>query len=119
MQYLAMIYGDATRWESLAPAERVDVYQAYTDFSEEAQRAGVLVDGAELDGVATATTVRVRDHETLITDGPYTELKEALGGYYVLECGSIEQACEWAAKIPGAMDGAIEVRPIYVDGGAS
>ncbi len=79
----------------------------------------MLVDGAELDGVASATTIRVRNRETLITDGPYTELKEALGGYYVLECGSIEEACDWAARIPGATDGAIEVRPISVDGGAS
>jgi len=64
------------------------------------------------------------DNETLVTDGPYAELKEALGGYFVLECDSIDAACEWAAKIPGATHGAIEVRPIHVDpsangGGAS
>ena len=56
--------------------------------------------------------MRVRNDETLVTDGPFTELKEALGGYYVLECDSIEEACTWAAKIPGAWHGAIEVRPI-------
>ncbi|MBA3429266.1 MAG: YciI family protein [Actinobacteria bacterium] len=124
MQYLAMIYGDATRWESLSAEEREQVYATYNAFSEEAQRAGVLVDGAELDSTSTATTVRVRNNDTLVTDGPYTELKEALGGYFVLECDSIDAACEWAAKIPGATHGAIEVRPIYVDpsangGGAS
>ncbi len=124
MQYLAMIYGDATRWESLSAEEREQVYATYNAFSEDAQRAGVLVDGAELDSTSTATTVRVRNNDTLVTDGPYTELKEALGGYFVLECDSIDAACEWAAKIPGATHGAIEVRPIYVDpsangGGAS
>ncbi len=113
MQYLAMIYDDPARWESLSSEERADVYEAYTVFSEEAQREGVLVDGAELDSTTTATTVRVREEETLITDGPYAELKEALGGYFVLDCNSVEQACEWAAKIPGATSGAIEVRPIY------
>ena len=124
MQYLAMIYGDTTQWESLSAEEREAVYATYNAFSEGAQKAGVLVDGAELDSTSTATTVRVRDNETLVTDGPYAELKEALGGYFVLECDSIDAACEWAAKIPGATHGAIEVRPIHVDpsangGGAS
>ena len=58
--------------------------------------------GNELDAVATATTVRVRGDETLVTDGPFAELKEALGGYYVFECDSIDEACTWAAKIPAA-----------------
>jgi len=119
MQYLAMIYGDATRWESLSAEEREDVYKTYYAFSEEAQKAGVIVGGEELDSTATATTVRVRDNETLVTDGPYTELKEALGGYFVFECPTIDEACDWAAKIPGATHGAIEVRPISVKGGAS
>ena len=117
MQYLAMIYGDATRWESFSPEQREDVYKLYRAFSEEAQQAGVIRGGNELDSTTTATTVRVRDDETLVTDGPYVELKEALGGYFVLECDSIDDACSWAAKIPGATHGAIEVRAIYVDGG--
>ena len=124
MQYLAMIYGDEGRWESFSPEERGEVYKEYGAFAEQARQAGVLVDGAELDSTSTATTVRVRDGETLVTDGPFAELKEALGGYFVLECSSIEDACRWAARIPGATHGAIEVRPLYVDpsangGGAS
>ena len=67
--------------------------------------------------IATATTVRVRGDETLVTDGPFVELKEALGGYYVFECDSFDEACTWAAKIPAARHGAIEVRPVHVDGG--
>jgi len=124
MQYLAMIYGDETGWESLSAEEREQVFAAYNAFSEEAGKAGVLVDGAELDSTSTATTVRVRNQQMLVTDGPFTELKEALGGYFVLECDSIDAACEWAARIPAASDGAVEVRPISVDpstngGGAS
>jgi hypothetical protein len=73
----------------------------------------VLAGGEELDHTSTATTIRVRDDEALVTDGPFAELKEALGGYFVLECGSIDEACGWAAKIPGAHHGAVEVRPVY------
>ncbi len=115
MQYLAMIYGEEGRWEALSEDERSAVYARYTAFAAEAGEAGVLVDGAELAATTTATTVRVRDGETLVTDGPFVEAKEAIGGYFLLECPSIDDAVEWAAKIPGADHGAIEVRPCYVD----
>jgi hypothetical protein len=117
MQYLALIYGDETVWTAASDEERQAAYHEYNAFGDEAQKAGVLVGGNELDSTETATTVRVRGDETLVTDGPFVESKEALGGYYVLECGSIDEACTWAAKIPGASYGAIEVRPVYVDGG--
>lgn len=112
MQYLALIYGDEARWAGLSQEEREREMGEYMALSQ----ASVVVGGNELDGIATATTVRVRDDETLVTDGPFAELKEALGGYYVFECDSIEEACTWAAKIPAARHGAIEVRPVYVDG---
>ena len=115
MQYMALIYGDATRWNSLTPVEREAVYERYRAFSDEAQRAGVLIGGAELAGTSDATTVRVRDGETLVTDGPYAEVKEALGGYYLLECDTIEDALDWAGRIPGAEHGSIELRPVYSD----
>lgn len=117
MQYLALIYGDQTVWESFSPEEREAAYKQYGAFTEEARQAGVMVGGEELDSTSTATTVRVRGDETLVTDGPFVELKEALGGYFVFECDSIDDACAWAAKIPGATHGAIEVRPVHVDEG--
>ena len=117
MQYLALIYGDESVWESMSPADRDAAYAQYGAFAAEAQAAGVMTGGEELGPSSTATTVRVRGDETLVTDGPFAELKEALGGYFVLECGSIEDACTWAAKIPGASHGAVEVRPLYVEGG--
>lgn len=113
MQYLALIYGDESRWASLSPEERERDMQEYVALSQ----ADVAVGGNELDAISTATTVRVREGETMVTDGPFVELKEALGGYYVFECDSIEEACRWAAKIPAARHGAVEVRPVYVDGG--
>ena len=115
MKVLALIYGDASRWDSLSAEERDAVYAKYRAFSEDAGRAGVVLDGAELASTRDATTVRVRDSETLVTDGPYAEVKEALGGYFVFECESMDEAVEYAAKIPGAEHGAIEVRPVYVD----
>ena len=113
MKYLALIYGDESRWANLSSEDRERELGEYMALSG----ADVTVGGNELDAVATATTVRVRGDETLVTDGPFAELKEALGGYYVFECGSIDEACTWAAKIPAARHGAIEVRPVYVDGG--
>ncbi len=117
MQYLAMIYGDEAAWEAMSPEDENAVMQQYSAFFDEAAEAGVVAGGNELDSTSTATTVRVRNDETLVTDGPFAELKEALGGYFVLECDSIDDACRWAAKIPGAGNGAIEVRPLHVDGG--
>ena len=114
MQYLALIYGDESRFGTLAPEQRESEMGEYMALSQ----ADVTRGGNELDGVATATTVRVRGDETLVTDGPFAELKETLGGYYVFECESIEEACTWAAKIPAARHGAIEVRPVTVAGGA-
>ena len=115
MKVMALIYGDASRWETFSDAEREAVYARYGAFGDEARDAGVLLGGAELASTRDATTVRVRNEETLVTDGPYAEVKEALGGYYVFEVDTMDEALDLAAKIPGAERGAVEVRPIYVD----
>lgn len=115
MKYMALIYGDESGWDALSEDERKAVYDKYRAFSKQAGDAGVLAGGEELALTRSATTVRVRDAETLVTDGPYAEVKEVLGGYYLLECGSMDEAVDWAARIPGAEHGAIEVRPLYVD----
>jgi hypothetical protein len=111
VEYLAVIHSDESGWDALSEEERNAWMEEYLAFSRES----VVVSGAELQPIATATTVRVRDGETLVTDGPFAELKESIGGYFVLECGSLDEACEWAAKIPGARHGAVEVRPVHVD----
>ena len=82
MQYLAVIHADEAHWDALPEAERDAVMAEYIAISGEP----IVVGGHELEPTATATTVRVRDGETLVTDGPYAELKEAIGGYFVLEC---------------------------------
>jgi hypothetical protein len=118
MEYLALIYADESAWERFSDEERNAAYEQYGDFSRAAGDAGVLVGGEELGPTAAATTVRVRDGRQLVTDGPYAEVKEALGGYFILDCASFDEAVAWAARIPGASHGAVEVRPVHVDEGA-
>ena len=115
MQYMALIYADEDAWAAFSDEEREGAYDLYRAFARDAEAAGVLVGGDELASTRDATTVRVRNDETLVTDGPYAEVKEALGGYFLLECDSIDEAVDWAARIPGAEHGAVEVRPVYVD----
>jgi hypothetical protein len=110
MQYLALIHTDENGWESLSDDQRQEFYKRYMEFSQQDS----VVGGAELQSVKTATTVRVRNGDTLVTDGPYAEVKEALGGFFILEADSIDDACQVAAQIPGAAHGAVEVRPVYV-----
>jgi hypothetical protein len=115
MEYLALIYGDESVWERMTDRERESAYEQYGEFSRAAEAAGVLVRGNELGSTSSATTVRVRDDERLVSDGPYAEVKEALGGYFILDCRTMDDAVEWAARIPAATYGAIEVRPVHVD----
>ena len=114
MEYLLTIYSDESRSRNRPPEESKAVTDAYMAFTQEAQNAGVLRGGNGLQPTATATTVRVRDGERLLTDGPFAETKEQLGGYYLLDCGDLDEALDWAAKIPNARDGSVEVRPVMV-----
>jgi hypothetical protein len=85
---------------------------AYFAFTEEARQAGVLLGGEGLDRSSSATTVRVSGGERVLSDGPFAETKEQLGGYYLLECANLDEAIDWAARIPGAATGSVEVRPV-------
>jgi hypothetical protein len=114
MQYMLLIYSTPGRWESLSDDERGAVYAQYAAVGEELRNRGAYVAGAELQGVSSATSVRVRDGETQVTDGPFAETKEALGGYYLIEADSLDDAIAWAAKIPAATHGVVEVRPLVM-----
>jgi hypothetical protein len=110
MQFLALIYNtegnDDVDWETLMGQ--------YQIFGEEAGAAGVLEGGNALEPISTATSVRVRAGKSELTDGPFAETKEQLGGYYMLQCKDLDEALHWAAKIPTARYGTIEVRPVMV-----
>jgi hypothetical protein len=118
VKVMALIYADESRWDELSSQKREALRDRYRAFADEARAAGVLAGGEELASPRDATTVRVRSDETLVTDGPYAEVKEALGGVFVLDVATMDEALEYAAKIPGAEHGAVEVRPLYVDEGA-
>jgi hypothetical protein len=106
MQYMLLIYDDADA------GEREGLMQEYFAYTDELEASGKLVSSAPLHPSATAQSVRVREGEISLSDGPYAETKEQLGGYYVLECGSIEEALGWAAKVPAAATGSVEVRQV-------
>jgi hypothetical protein len=112
MNYLLLIYADETELASARQADANAMHAAYRAFTEGIAASGVLRAGDALEGVATATTVRVRGGETVVTDGPFAETKEQLGGYYLVECDDLDAAIEIAARIPGAVFGSIEIRPI-------
>ena len=112
MQYMLLIYGDQESWSTRSEEENGQIYQAYMEFSQEIQDSGVLVRGDALEPTQTATTVRVRNDETLTTDGPFAETKEQLGGYYLVEAADMDEALKIAERIPSARYGSIEVRPV-------
>jgi hypothetical protein len=114
VKYMAIIFNDESQYADATPEQIGALFAEHGAFGEAAREAGVFVDGDGLQPVATATTVRVRDGERLLTDGPYAETKEQLGGFYMLECKDLDEALAWAARIPEAKLGAIEVRPVMV-----
>ncbi len=112
MRYMLNIFTDETGMTQATPAQIGEMMAAYGAFGQEIEEAGVHVAGEGLQPTATATTVRVRDGERLVSDGPFAETKEQLGGFYLLECKDLDEALAWASKIPGAQIGAVEVRPV-------
>lgn len=113
MRYLALIYSQEVDPSTVSPEEMGQVMDAYNAFGAAAEAAGVLRGGEALQPTTMATTVRIRDGQRTTTDGPFAETKEALGGFYVLEAADLDEAIAYAAMIPGAKHGSIEVRPIF------
>lgn len=110
MQFLALIYAG----EDQDDVDIETLIAQYQVFDDEVGDAGVLLGGNALEAVSTATSVRVRRGQTELIDGPFAETKEQLGGYYLFECKDLDEALKWAAKIPSARYGTIEVRPVMV-----
>jgi len=112
MQYIVLIYGSEKGWSSMAKEGIEQMYAEYRKYSEDLAKAGVMRGGSELKPTSTATTVRVRGGKRQVTDGPFAETKEQLGGFYLIDVPNLESALDWAAKCPSAKDGSIEVRPL-------
>lgn len=112
MRYLLLIYQNEAGRAKLSQEELSAEYEAYNTFTNDVRESGVLQSAEELMPINTATTVRVRGGKTLSTDGPFAETKEQLGGFYLLNCKDLDEAIKYAAMIPTAKDGSIEIRPI-------
>jgi len=113
MRYMLLVYTQENN--NATPEERARVFNGHLTVQEETKRHGIFRAAEPLQTTASATTVRMQDGKVLVTDGPFAETKEQLAGYYILECADLDEALEWAAKIPSACGGAtgcIEVRPI-------
>lgn len=112
MRYMALIYSEEADPATVPQEQWQEIMDAYNRFTSDARAAGVMLAGDALQPTSTATTVRVRDGRTLTTDGPFAEMREALGGFYIFEAKDLDEAIEWAARLPGSWFGSVEVRPI-------
>jgi hypothetical protein len=113
MKFLLLLYGDESTWVDASPDEIQRVMKEYEAFDRELVESGIYLAGEGLQPTGTATTVRLTSGETVLTDGPFAETREQLGGFYLLDCGDLDEAARWASKVPGlAEDGCVEVRPV-------
>jgi hypothetical protein len=112
MQYALLIYTPERETEP-TPQEMAEEMDAYNAFTEHVRSRGAMKGGEALESVDTATTVRVVEGKTITTDGPFAETKETLGGFYLVEAADLDEAISYAAMIPGAKRGCIEVRPVW------
>ena len=112
MKYMLLIYDSEQAWAKLSESEQGKIYGDYMQFTEDIKASRNYLGGSQLHPIDTASNVRVRDGKELITDGPFAETHEQLGGYYLIEAKDLHEATSIAARIPSARIGTIEVRPI-------
>ncbi|GHO71432.1 hypothetical protein KSC_103240 [Ktedonobacter sp. SOSP1-52] len=112
MKYMLLLYGNTSQPPNYTPEEARAAMQGWFDLVAEMKAAQVYLSNDGLSPVTNATTVRVRNGETVTTDGPFAETPEQLGGYFLLDCKNLDEAVGWAAKIPYAMFGSVEIRPV-------
>jgi hypothetical protein len=112
MKYMLLIYHNEQSWSAITESERQQIFSDYRKLRERLQASGQFVTGSQLQPITTATTVRVRDGKELVTDGPFAETHEQLGGYFLIEAENLDEATSIAAQIPSAKTGTIEVRPL-------
>ncbi len=113
MKYMLLMYADESFVPNTPEEQEAVAPQVWFSLMDEMKAAGVLLSNNGLAPITTATTVRVREGKTLITDGPFAETHEQLGGFFLLECKDLDDALGWAQKIPHAKYGSVEVRPLW------
>jgi hypothetical protein len=112
MKYALLIYAAEKDWNERSKEDQGRIYDEYWGYTVELKKSGRMLSCVPLDPTPTATTIRVRDGKTLSTDGPFADTKEQLGGVYVVDVKDLDEAMAWAAKIPDARGGSIEIRPL-------
>ncbi len=112
MRYMLLIYASEADYLHMTSEERASIMQGHGAFTQETMQRGILMGGAPLQPTSTAMTVRFRKGKTLVVDGPFAETKEQLAGIYILDCKTLDEAIELATKIPDALHGSIEIRPV-------
>ena len=112
MKYMLLIYDNEQAWTRISEAEQRKIYGEYMQFTEDIKASRNYLAGSQLHPIATASTVRVREGKELITDGPFAETHEQLGGYYLIEAKDLDEATKIAKRIPSARYGTVEVRPV-------
>lgn len=112
MKYILLIYHEEQGWEAMSEAERQQIYLEYRQLIGELQAEGKYLVGDELQPTSTAQSIRVRDGKQLVTDGPFAETREQVGGFFMIEAKDLDEAKTIAARIPSARTGTIEVRPV-------
>lgn len=112
MKYMLLICDDEKQFETMSPTEYQQIIEEYRKFTAEIQASGHLLGGSQLQPVSSATSVRVRGGKRLVTDGPFAETREQIGGYYLVEAKDLDEAIALAARVPSARMGTIEVRPL-------
>ena len=112
MKFMLLIYHDEKRWNEIMESERQQIYGEYRQLREQLQSRGQFLDGSQLQPANTATTVRIRDGKELVTDGPFAETHEQLGGYFLIDAQNLEDAMSVAKRIPSARTGTVEVRAL-------
>jgi hypothetical protein len=112
MKYMLLLFGDENAWETSSEQDLEAEMARYERYDRELNEAGVFVSGEGLQPTPTATTMRIVGGERILTDGPFAETKEQLGGFYVLECKDLDDALAWAERCPASGDGSIEIRPV-------
>ncbi|MDJ0960234.1 MAG: YciI family protein [Acidimicrobiia bacterium] len=113
MKYALLIYYDESNQPEPGSEAQIQEFNEYMAFTADINERGINLGGEALLGTEAATTVRVRNDETLATDGPFAETKEALGGFYIIDVSDLDEAISVAAKLPGSWRGSVEVRPVY------
>ncbi|MFX1676740.1 YciI family protein [Paraburkholderia sp. A2WS-5] len=113
MQYLLLIYSKEAGWSQMTDSERQQGVAAYHAYTEALKKADVLLGANRLQPTSTATTVRLVDSKPQVLDGPYSDSKEQLAGYYLIDVPNLDAAIAWASRCPGAGHGVMEVRPVW------